>query len=83
MDATLVDVVELELVVVGRILQISSPTSSFVGQFEPQHSRNLTSTLSPSFVQRALIASQAMSRAVFLQMLSAHWSPLQELSQRL
>ena len=81
-EATLVDVVDELLVVVGRILQTSSPTSSRVGQFAPQQARNVPSGLSPSFVQRALMASQAMSRAVFLQMFSAHWSPLHLLSQR-
>ena len=81
-DATLVDVVDELLVVVGRILQTASSISSFVGQFAPQQLRNVTSGLSPSFEQRALIASQAMSRAVFLQMLSAHWSPLHVRSQR-
>jgi hypothetical protein len=81
-DARLDDVVVELLVVVGRILQSSSSTSSSVGQFVPQHARNAMSTLSPSLVQRARIASHAMSRAVFLQMFAAHRSPLHALLHR-
>ena len=71
-EATLVDVVVVVLVVVGRIRQSSSSTSSRVGQFLPQQFRKRTSALSPSCVHRARMAVHAMLRAVCLQMFSAH-----------
>ena len=74
-----VDVLVVELVVVGRIRQGASAASSQLSRVLQQR-RYSPSRLSPFDEQRALMASQATFRDVSLQMFSAHESPSHLLS---